>query len=37
MGNMLAGKPKIPSRGVIRAGEGPTRVNEETTGVGQDF
>ena len=37
LGSALAGKPKIPGRGVIRTGEGVIRVGEETTRAGQDF
>ena len=32
LGNMVAGKPKKPGRGVIRAGEGVIQAGE-----GQDF
>ena len=37
LGNMLAGKLKIPGTGVIRAGEGVTRASEGTTRAGQSF
>ena len=37
LGNMLAGKPKIPGLGAIRVSEGVIRASEGTTGAGQDF
>ena len=37
LGNMLAGKLKIPGTGAIRAGEGVTRASEGTTRAGQSF
>ena len=37
LGNMLTDKPKIPKRGVIRAGKGNIWASEETTEGGQDF
>ena len=35
--NMLAGKPKIPGRGVVRASEEAIKVGEETIRAGEDF
>ena len=37
LGNMLLGKPKIPKRGIIRAGDGTIEAGERTARAGQDF
>ena len=37
MRNRLAGKPKIPGQGVIRAGKGTIRPSEGKTRAGQHF
>ena len=37
LGNMSAGKPKIPRRGVIRAGTGVVEAGVGTIRIGQDF
>ena len=36
LGSMLAGKPKIPGRGVIRAGEGVIQAGERVSQAGEE-